>query len=230
MNEEAILAMRFDDLEDSDILRLTDAEIQEVIDFRCAQEGIKLPKELPPRPEDSIDKELERETLFQVKHGGHDIILLADRADAEKVVKFLTGMTPIGTDYDYKLGYKYKYAQPIDGDFSIENKVLYKLEPLTRFSETLTLHKKKREEYDAVKSFNDKVASQKEKISDVVWNRVQAARAEAQRVAEYNATFEEYVKVAKGDREMAMTFMLKAYGDDLPDGWSPEENQEIEEA
>jgi len=230
MNDEMILALRFDNLEDEEVLRLTDDEIQEVIDYRCAEAGVKLPKKMPPRPEDSIDKELETETLFQVKHGGHDIILLADRKEAEEVVKFLTGKTPIGSNYDYKVGYKYKYAEPIDGSFSIENAVFYKREALTKFSEALVMHKTRKEEYDSVKSFNNKISDKKAEISEVVWARVKDARAEAQRVAEYNATFEEYVRVAKGDREMALTFMLKAYGDELPKGWAPEENQEIEEA
>lgn len=131
---------------------------------------------------------------------------------AEQASKFLE-LFPMSENYNYQIGYDYKYAEPMDGK-GIDAVFLYKKEELMATQKSI-------KEIEEAKEHNRKEESMfnlnSKAMSDVLngvwedWYRCQAVARERKKVVD---TFEDYKKVA-GDESLALEFLKKVFPLDI---------------
>ena len=96
-----------------EVLELTDDELSKIIDYQCALAGIPLlpnQPDMPIKPEYDLDSE-----VYTV--GG---FMFRDKESAESVKDLINKQSLVKVDYDYNIGYDYKYVTTSDSGASVE--------------------------------------------------------------------------------------------------------------
>jgi hypothetical protein len=191
------------------LLSITDEDIEKVIDFQCALEGVPL---LPERPVEPTKLEIAPDvTVYEVAG-----FVFKEKESAEIVQQAINGQVMVKIDYDYNLGYDYKYVTSVnDNAAAIAANKYLSLAAFDEAKSEIAKYTAEYKQFDGLNKIYQDVSSQRQDIADRVWNAVYDARRIRDDKLNAMKRFERYVGMADGDKELANKFFADAYPDDV---------------
>jgi hypothetical protein len=197
----------FDELTDSEILALTEQQIEYYIDRECAESGIPL---LPPSPPTPPSGE---HTADDLTTFGVEGLYFTDRGDALRVLDLLNTIKTRGTrDYVRNLYSRHRFTPARDPVDLTEIRMLSD-ERAAKLGDKITEFEKAREQHQKDRREYDQTERERGEVSDRIWKRRREAWKTETRKAEIGRLFERYVEIADGNRAIAARFLAKAHGD-----------------
>lgn len=192
-----------------EILQLSAADIERMVKYICATDGIKL----LPEPVEPVKPKHEPDlTCFRL---GDWLCALREPLDkiAEVFNEYRYQLKV--SSYDYGLGSAYqKLGEP---SYQLENMV--KVEPIKVYSElqyTLVqaearIYKEAKEQFDKDLSEYRKNKKLVEDATNWLWEHFHQANKLQREIDSLKSRWSEYLEIAGGDKEIAEKFMRKAY-------------------
>lgn len=198
----------FDDLNDTELLALTQDQIDHYIKIKKAETGIKLMvrPEVPtyqPVPDKDLD-------VYEVSG-----FFFKEREPAEEIASVINKhiLNALKVTYDYYRGdTDYRYAAPYSG--ALENVSVSRIYsgPLYQtIKDTIASNKKIKEAYEEVEKAYDDEEEKAIEIVDAVYLAIREARERLEKFNNYKKHIVEYLTLANGDTAIAWNFFDKAY-------------------
>lgn len=193
------------ELDEAQLIALTEPELENLIDIECAERGIPM---LPPEPV------LPEEPLIP-----YDIVAFSighwefkNREDAEAVAALVNGKPRAKYSYDYKLADNDFVGWTIEERAQIAEKpILSAVQRLATKADRLK-HKAAKDEYDRLRNEHREILDKRAEVGDEVRERYWAALRRQRARDEHRAYFARYLEMANGDRRVAFRFFEKSYG------------------
>jgi hypothetical protein len=199
------------ELSDQEILELSDPQIEKIIQYKMAEEGIKLFKK-PIEPE--YEEEKEKDLVFWKIDGLS--FLFANQEDAVTIAEQLLlkqknmftdtwdSSTPksLETDRDYSGNVRER--------FHISNVMYYSQERHAEATITVKQNKKAKETYDKLLKEYEEAYEASQYIRDEVWNKVFEIRDKYTNFDRLKNLFSQYLELAEKNEEIAWNFLKKA--------------------
>jgi hypothetical protein len=195
---------RINELEEREILALTNEDIEKMIKFSWAENGVKIidkPKapELPDIPKEDV-------RAYAINGLNY---LFLDYQDAERVSVSLREAKSI-RDYSYDISY-HKIVRNITADFVICETAAYSPELIKEVTPLIKKRKELQEAYDAETKEYESEKEKQDELSSRIWNRINDVRDEYAHMEHlWNIYKDEYLELAE-DEAIAMAFLKKAY-------------------
>jgi hypothetical protein len=197
------------DLTDAELVTLTEAQLDNLIDLECAERGIPM---LPPEPLLADEEPLEFDSTAYVV--GH--FEFRERADAEAVVELINSKPRAKYNYVGSPFYESEFA-----GWTFEERAAFTEKPIMSAVQRLATkaervkRKNEKEEYDRRRESYTKILNQREEVGEEVRERYwQALRTQRDRT-QCREQFEHYLRIAEGNRSIAFRFFEKSYGHQL---------------
>jgi hypothetical protein len=199
----------FDDLTKQELAVLTTEEVNRYINLACAEEGIPLVPDLPPKP---IQPVIESDTLFYEIAGQ----TVRTMADAEAIQKVFNGIQVYSKSYNRCIGDMYVY-EPDERSYNDPTKIhtvkaisneLYALN-----KQNIETYKTEKGEYDRIEGKFKSIKEKREHIEERFWNIYRDAVEWNYEMEQTKKTFIQYLDLANGDKEIAWKFLVKANED-----------------
>jgi len=196
---------RIYDMDESEVLALTDEMINRLIDYECANEGVPL---LPPHPgakPKAIDIKPDT-TIYKV--GEWNFINVEDANRVFEVLATSTLCDVDGYSKDARIGSiitTNHYSYPQVKTIKVMSSSLY----IKEQSQIATVAVAEEEWGKANKIYNQAYAA-REGIVGNAWEVVRMAREHEAACNKFRADFARYLELADGDRVIAMNFLTKA--------------------
>lgn len=200
----------FTDMSTEQIAALTETDIADVVNRHCAEQGIAIfLEEIGEKPTPTVEPD---KTYFKVGGWMFDTQEKARAvADAARE-RFKQG-------YSYKT-YRNLPTAEIDGDdLEIEPVKLFSPEQYAKHLADITAHDSRTKAWEERKKAADAAADKKADIYHRVYQEWCKATDAVSEVARLDQLFVKYTELAKGDRDVALTFLRKA--EHLDDSWHP---------
>lgn len=191
---------QYTDLTHEELIVLTENDIERLIDIELAHDGI-MPVACPTVP--SLDDEgiIKSETVFDI--GG---LLLKNEEDAIAVSR----MEQFKSEYDYNIGYEYRWLNPIT-ERTIIKEYYYRQEDVVRIKEALQRNKIKKDGYESQKQKYDEFLKKTGQIRNRVYDIWNSARNFQREIDDANAVLVKYRDLADDDETMAVNFFKNTY-------------------
>ncbi len=193
---------RIDDLEQKELVSLTEAQIQRLIDIEIAHAGI-MPVDCPIPPSLKNAGIVKTEIAYRIGD-----MYFANRADAETVAR----MNCLKSEYDWNISYNYKWLTPTI-DPVITEESFYRQEDVVRVKGILADIESKKKDYEPQKTAYDKYLKATGDIRNQVWAKVHAAQALQREIELAQRTYQKHLDLAEQDETVAQNFFREAYKD-----------------
>ena len=200
--------MRYWDLTEEARGRLDRLQLEPYIAVELMEKGVRPPDTFPEVPETPVMPSVRKIPVFRV---GSTAIVFRDE---EGFRKFLE-LQPLTIDTDYACGYggKGEFIRPFDDaegkieQFPDKSELDRNKAEIVKFNE---LEKQANDAATIRRKASDEVSSA---LSDLFedWEVQKSTVTAWERI---RATFEEYKATCKGDETMALTFLIKTYGEE----------------
>lgn len=203
------------DYKEDELVKLTDDEKNTLFLLECAERGVPLPETLPKyleSPEERDDLK-EDEVVYSISGGRYssDKFYFKSMEDAEEVATLLRQKT-ISLSSDYKAGKSVYYlGEGEPSTVEIENMRVYSGDKYTQVKEEITVYENNKKN---IKSNNDRrneIMAKQSAVMSEIDDAIYTAEKNITRVAELKGIFEKYKKMADGNQEIAVRFMLNAH-------------------
>jgi len=205
-----------DNMSEEQLLKLSEKEIQNLIDTECARQSVRLLPTMPPMPEKpDSEKDL---TVHYI--GGNYYTSQTDAAKIAKAIneaKSKVELSYVTGNYDYQMPQvaSPSNAEPVDPNAS----KVFSTGTGARVKQEWVTYQVLKKEYDTAKKDFDSVNEQRKQIEDDIRGPIQKAAANERRRTYLAGEFARYEELADFDDEIAYKFICNAY-DDVEDLFS----------
>jgi hypothetical protein len=197
---------RIHEMNDAEILALTDDQITKLIDYECALEGVPL---LPPTPGDEPKNTLPEPDTTCYFVGG---VLTTDKKLADKIYEVLTSGSLVTTDYSRD--YNNKYLKPLNPeDYSYPAITIQKHRSKKQWAaceDQYRVYKEAKNQYDEIKQLYDEASKSRQNVIDQVYDKINFVRSVKNQQDYIRTEFARYLELAENNATIAMNFLLKA--------------------
>lgn len=203
------------DYKQDELVNLTDDEKQTLFLLECAERGVPLPDAIAaymPSPDERDDLK-EDVTIFSVTIGRYssDKAYFKSIEDAQEVVKLIKSKS-IHVDHDYRNGKsKYFLSDKDPEELNIETSNVYSQNKYNEVKEELSVYEKQKGVVDANNRRRSDAMKKQEEVMTEIDNAIYEAQRVISRTAELKELFEKYKKMANGDYDIAVRFLLNAH-------------------
>jgi len=200
---------KIEDMTREEILALSESQIEFLIKFKCATEGVIMAVR-PIEPRAVVIPDTERIQAYTV-----DAYAFEDQRDAAKYMEALAGLTAIKRiDYDYETGSDYKYLKPLA---SYERNKHLCIEVVRTFPEhvikshgyAIREYRLQKEAHDKALKLYEQESKAAEAIAEEVREILDRHRSDEREYEGYLAKFREYMEIANQNFETAHAFFSK---------------------
>jgi hypothetical protein len=196
---------KFDLLSDEEVLALTQEEIQSYSDLACAEAGVPF---LPPKPEKPKNDGISPDKIVFEVSG----FCVDSTENFLKIAEFIRSNNIAILDVNYVPGpgcnkkiYGYKE------EITYNSRSVFSEDHWEKIGAEKEKYEEQKAEYETAndewETINRKRETEVQYISDRI-NKIYENQRNKQRYIEY---FNQYLVLAKGDKEIAMSFLRKAY-------------------
>lgn len=202
-------AVHIDDLTDEQVLALSEEDLQRLVRYRMAEEGIKI----LDRPVEPVWEELPVPDVTVWAVGDFEF---TDHRSAEVVAETVTDLAGARTNtgYDYSAGGygSALHVLPVrDTEAAVARKRAYSPEAWAVHKDALGQQATAKKEFrDRLREFED-AERQAEGVREEVYGRHTEVLATHERRQALVARYAEYLDLAEGQPTVAMAFLRKAY-------------------
>lgn len=200
------------ELSEKEILALTDNQLNTMVQYKMAEEGIKI-LEYPNKPEFApIPKK--DDSAFVV---GGLTYPLTNKGAAEEISKIMAKYREyfINTAYNQK-DYSIKYLKPLD-DYATDNlgkvseEQFFKAETERKISEDKQLNKDIEQAYQVELAEYNEAYERRKEIESVIYGAFHEVNTKYADMERLKAKYEQYLLLAEDNAETAMKFLKNAY-------------------
>lgn len=219
----------FEELNDVELVSLTEAEVTYYIDRVCAEQGIPL---LPPTaPKQPSTKPIEDDVMVYVIAGMH----FSDPGEASQIRDVLLNCRSYGTANYLNIAGSYRQTfKPAAlgvSDRGIETKTYLSQEKASKHAELLQQHAAAQAAYEKAQKEYDKAVEGRSKVVEWTYERIEEARRADAARREVGTLYGRYLALSNDDHAVAARFLKNGYaeaetimpelfetaaGDDLP--------------
>jgi hypothetical protein len=202
---------RISEMVKAEVLALSNEQIEQLIDYECAIEGVPL---LPPIPVIPEKPDIKPDvTVFEI--GGFFVLT---NEEATRILEAVDGCEIYESVYVSSLSYE-KMIKPVSSPAGITTKKFYSPEYWDKIKNIQTVYTEAKKIYDSKSEEYSSASQLRSNISAEVWGIVHAFQEEENQIKRYTAEFNRYLELAEGNRSIAMNFLTKAYPKitDFPD-------------
>ena len=199
------------DLNDEEVLSLTDEQVARFVDIECAHEGAPIEPDYPgPKPEVE-DPECDQ-VLYNVTGVPY---YFDDKAVADALAAAFTGARMFDTK---KIGTIEvvrdipSYHSPQDFG-TVSTKAVVSMQSYDKHREAIEANAALIRKWESAKSEYDSAIRERRKAADSVYEYVAEARKRDMRRKQLEKALAEYVALADGDETIALRFLHSAYPD-----------------
>lgn len=198
-----------DQMTHDEIVALKREDIERMIVYICATEGIKLLPQ-PVKPEKpAVEPDLIAYCLDDFYSFNRDVL-------NEIAVVFAKHRAAIlKENYNWSVGSENKRLvhdqYPVDKMTDVKLVKVFSDKLFAEFEGRLRLHKEAVEAYNADLKEYEAAKKQREDATDWVWAKYNESMDVERTFSKLMSAYNEYVTIAGGDTDMAMTFLKKAY-------------------
>jgi hypothetical protein len=197
---------RVSEMNDAELLLLTDEEISKLVDYECALEGVPM---LPPAPGPAPVKDAPDADVSVFGIAG---IYTMDADHASRILAALNlgqlfSTSYIGSDYNNQ------YLVPITKDTydrpKIETNNIHSPEQWDKIKDAAAQYNLKKAEWDRVAKVYNDALKDRDSITKEVYQFVEEARDRNYEQVRARDEFTRYLELADGNKKVAMNFLLK---------------------
>lgn len=195
---------RYYDLNEEELLNLSDEDTNRLIDYECAEDGVAF---LPPKPVEPQKPEYETD-LAAYSIGSWYFI---DHTAASAAYAALTAGTLYDDVYHNGNFKTLKVVEPKDYGYpQLKTEKFISNELYAQIGAELEAYDMKKKEYDADKKMYDKAYEGRKHIVQAVYEAISEARNNQITRARLREDFARYLNLAEGNATIALNFLLKA--------------------
>ncbi len=202
---------KLEEMDHEEILALSEDQIERMIDYRCAESGIKLLL----RPVEPEDPKIEGDVIVYS-------IANINSEDLDFIQKILTLITKnkdkiVETDYDYNgPGSDYSYVKPVDwytrsNYFEINKKIVFSSHKFDQLKSELTAYHHAKSSYKSAKEEFSKADNERSEIAKSVHREINAHRALSEQLKAAKENYDRYLDLSDNDTAMAGKFWNDAF-------------------
>lgn len=194
-----------DELSESEALALSPEQIEFLIKYGCAEEGIRwLPEPVKPEP---FKPEYDCE-VYEV-HG----MYFASFEAAEEIKQVLNDVSNEmrKLDYDWQKGSKYKYCNEGTYSFSVEKVKCFTPERYAKLGAEMQRHETEQRKYETLLKEYQEEQKKVQRVKDYIYDKIDEHKQRAYTREKSCNDYREYLKLASGNVETARRFFEKAY-------------------
>ncbi len=193
---------RYTDLEQSELAVLEEPDVEKLIELEIAEAGI-LPVPCPASPNLASVGISKSDIAFEV--GG---VVVRTEEEALRIAS----MEVLKEDYDYNIGYSYKWLKP-HTRLEVEKVAFYRQDDVVRVSAALVDLERKKNAYEEERKVYDAFVKETGKHRNEVWGTVDEARKAVAEIKFANEVYVKHLELADGDEVVARRFFTNAYED-----------------
>ena len=201
-----------ENLQESEILELTNEEILNIIKFKKAEAGIKIISE-PLHPDYVLIPDADKE-VFQIQLFG-DSISFSGLSEITKIVEIIknsdsANRIQYGVDSTYYLKNDLSlYSTPWD---QISTKKVYSESTYEKLKDSISTNKKLKEEYESEMKNYTSIQEESKEIESEVYAIISYVRKKYSELESFCYKFKfDYMPLSDNNEEIAMNFLNKAY-------------------
>lgn len=186
-----------------EIAALTDEEINTIIDLKLAEAGMPLLGHAPVAP--VAPKIGPDKVVYYI-----DNMIFRTLEDAAKIRDIAAEMDLVYYKYLPGPGYNRMCIERTD-DLNIQLASVYSEDHWDKIKDIKTRYDNEKANYDSEKAEYDNAKADRAEIVNGVWDVVDRAISDIQRIRNFRKKFEEYLKLAEGNRVTAYNFLRNTY-------------------
>jgi hypothetical protein len=198
---------RIHEMNDAEILTLTDDQITKLIDYECALEGVPF---LPPNPGPKPEKPAMEKGKTCYSIGG---VYVLDMKHAVKILEAITSDTVFKTDYtgsDYNNQYLKRLSTDDYGYPSITTHEYPLPEQWDKVKDAMAAYKHTLKAWEELNTAYTSAVTGRQDIVDAAYETVSAARNRRYEMDSLRSEFERYMELAEQNPTVAMNFLVKS--------------------
>ncbi len=200
------------DYTDQERANFTEDQVRSLLDVELMEKGVLKPQPPVLQPLTTLDSLGGRVKYYGVsatgKYGSSDdfgvVFETIEQAEAFIALK------PMKSDYDYQVGTNHQYTIPMRQP-SIQVKEFYSFETINACKSELKKNAAAAEANSKAQSEYNTAVDAADKVTQGVWNDWHAQRNVKSSMERIVATYRDYLKLAGDDRNIALSFLEKAY-------------------
>lgn len=188
---------------DQEVLALTTDDLNNLITIRYAEEGVKLleaPKPVEKKDYQGDSEFYEIHQIYFKTYEEAEILKAAMKSGFKQ--KYL------GRNYSM-----YGFETVSEYDLNIDTKFLFSEEYARTIGKEKEAYEKMQEVYTKAKEEYDTNYNAAEWIREEVWNKFNEVQAKHRRLEDLKAKYVQYLSLAENNPEIALKFLVKAYGE-----------------
>lgn len=192
-------------MDEAELLTLTDIEIEVVIDYKCALEGIDL---LPDNPGDMPIKSITPPDLIGYQIGG---VVVTNADHAQRILEAIYSDTVYISDYqsnDYGNWYLKKLTRELYNAPKIETAKYHSEEQFKLLKDDFKAYSKKKDKWEKLSIEYKSAVNARKSIVDGVMDTINEARNKSYNRGRLRDKFNQYLELAEGNKAIALTFLL----------------------
>lgn len=195
-----------EDLNDEQLLALTDEDIEVFIRLECARNGAPLlPKQAPEAPaKPEVKPDIE---VWEVR--GISGSYFSNKEDADRVATLVNSLPRLEPNYLTGHYAGPRGLQPTEDTVKLVSERFWSAPHYAAHRAVLEVFTRQDAEYKTAKTEYDNAHKLYKSHSESVWSRVKGARERRAYDENIRSTFAEYTALANGDEQVAFQFMLK---------------------
>lgn len=171
---------KLEDYTNEELVKLTDLEVDNLIDVECMRAGVSL--SIMPKP---VLKEIPEVASPTTEIYTVDSYSFTDKSEADELAALLSATTSrVTTDYNYNVGSQYRYYKKYETTTSVKKSLYYSKEEYDDLSNALKTNKEIKEYNDEIlKEYTDARSERRDTV-DMVLAAINEARNEMRNINE----------------------------------------------
>lgn len=194
------------EMDETELLALTDEQTVKLVDYECALEGVPM---LPPHPGPAPEKVTAAPdvTLYQV--AGQKTL---DHDHAKRILDACNSAQLFETG-NARNSYETVFLTPLtERSYSIpkiETSSVHSPEQWDRIKNDFTSFSERKDEWDVINKAYQSALKERQSITDDVYSKISDARRHSYTREQLRTEFARYMELAEGNRQIALNFLEK---------------------
>lgn len=198
------------EMTEQEILSLTDEQLENLIKYGMAEEGIKI----LDRPKEPKYFEVPAGDVIAYKVGGFDKLFI-DQKDAQSASEFILSLKKNLREDSYGKHYSLKFLTSDNYGFenigNVQPLKFYSRELIEKIEGNYSTNESLKKAYEkSLKEYNENYESA-EFIREEIYDRFREVQDKYRNMEHLLNTYTGYLNIAEGNSEIAMNFLKKAY-------------------
>jgi hypothetical protein len=208
------------DYSEDELVNLGDDEKQTMFLLECAERGVPLPDTIPTymQSPDERDDLKPDQVVYTVTSGRYssDKWYFKTLEEAEAVATLIR-QTAISISHDYRNSKSTYYLGEGEITVDINTDPVYSANKYAQVKEEISIYEQRKDAVDRNNKRRSEIMSKQAEVMSEINDSVYEAEKNITRLGELKRIFEQYLRMANNDHEVAVRFLLNAHYGEISD-------------